>query len=300
MTHSAWGMVWVAVGLGLGRFQAPPASADQMFTRLAIETAADGDVPPVEMRIGGVAQFAVYDRFRLTALAARAAFLAGHPFDPAAPPPDLLVPRLVVLAFARSPLGGDAPRPQSVRISDRTGRDVKQVGVLSAARLRALLPGVAVPPQTLAAEFALPSLRGSDRVAILFNDAFGARAMLTPTSSVPGNFAGPVVILGPKAKDTPPAVAPPDQTWTGQRLDVHVEGLLDLTGHVRYARALDGPPALQTAALAAVARWRYEPARMYDAPVPIMMTAVVSFGPHAAPAPIPTFARPLISPTLLR
>jgi hypothetical protein len=43
-------------------------------------------------------------------------------------------------------------------------------------------------------------------------------------------------------------------------VDVHVSAVLDLTGHVRYARAVDGPADLQAAAVAAVSQWTYTPA----------------------------------------
>lgn len=212
MKIGSWALSVAAVAVGFGGQQAAGTPADQLFTRLAIETAADGDLPPVQLQVNGRVQCAIYDRFRLTALAARAALLAGHPLDPAAPPADVLVPHLVVLAFAASPMGGDGPRPQSVKISDRNGNDVKQSGLLTSAELRALLPGVVVPPQTLAVTFALPSLRATDRIAVVFNDAWSARATLTPTNPMPGHFSGSVVVTAPKGKDTPPAVAPPGFT----------------------------------------------------------------------------------------
>lgn len=37
-------------------------TADQLLTRLAIETAPEGDLPPIQMRSGDGPQFAVYDQ----------------------------------------------------------------------------------------------------------------------------------------------------------------------------------------------------------------------------------------------
>jgi hypothetical protein len=60
-------------------------------------------------------------------------------------------------------------------------------------------------------------------------------------------------------------------------VDVHVSAVLDLTGHVRYARAVDGPADLQAAAVAAVSQWTYTPAMIYKTPVPIAMAVSVPF-----------------------
>jgi hypothetical protein len=75
--------------------------------------------------------------------------------------------------------------------------------------------------------------------------------------------------------DVPPV--PPGVDLPAPQVDVHVEGVLDLTGHIRYARALDGPPELRAAAVKALASWEYKPAKMFDAPIPAVMQGVVTF-----------------------
>jgi hypothetical protein len=261
----------------LAGVQAPgPTPADQLLTRLAIESAGDADTPGIEIKIDGGKQFTIYDRFRLVALAAREALRAGHPIDPAAPPKVLIEPRMIVLAFARMPMSGDPVQPQFVQINGRSGKRLR------AEEIRTWLPGVTVPGDTVAVSFAIASLKPSDRITIVFNEraevmsrppgSGGARATLTP-----GTLTAPVDFTTPEPNDTPSPVLPPGVTLQTPRVDVHVEGVLDLSGRVRFARALDGPVELQQAAAEAVGKWSYKPATMFHVPIPLVMKATVTF-----------------------
>jgi hypothetical protein len=255
--------------------QATPS--DELLARLAIDLAADGDQPSVEARVDTGALFTVFDRFRLTALAARAALTAGHPLDASALPPELLLPRVVILAHAHTPLGGMAPRPESVRLLDASGRTVKSLGVLTPDEVAALLPGIAVPALTMAVAFETPVLPSKGRVIIVFNSQIEAMTNRSLNDIQPGQTSWAIAYTSPKALATPQAVVPAGVTVPAGRFDVHVEGVLDLNGVVRYARALDGPADLRAIAVDTVSRWRYEPARLYAAPVPLVMQAVVTF-----------------------
>jgi hypothetical protein len=277
-----------ALLIGLAASALPDAqgespNAERLLTRLAIETAPDGDVPPIQIVFDKVPQLAVYDRFRLVSLAARAALKAGRPLDPDNPPADLLRPRTVILGFARSPLGGgDTPQPQEMRLTDRNGKPVNRIGVLEKEDLALILPGVEVPPLTLAVAYAIPSLRPSDRMAIVFNDRPGPGMSGVPIGGMtlgrqPGTLSSTVTVTPPKAKAESPPDPPPGVVIVFGKNVVKVEGVLDLSGRVRYARALDGPPELHAAATAAVANWRYEPARMWATPIPLVMQASVTF-----------------------
>ena len=252
-----------------------PTPTEQLLSRLAIETAADVDAPPIEIKLDGAKQFAVYDRFRLVALAAREALRAGRPLDPATPPAALLASRVVILAFGRAPLSGDPVRPQAVRINGRSGSRLKTEEV------RRLLPGVAVPADTAVYSFDLPGLKPSDRISIVFNERADVMSMprgdALPGSMTPGTFSAPVDFTAPVAIDSPPPAVPPGVTLASPRVDVHVEGVLDLSGTVRFARALDGPPELRSAAAEAVGKWRYKPATMFHVPIPLAMQATVTF-----------------------
>jgi hypothetical protein len=257
--------------------QSTSGSSDELFTRLAIETAPDGEVPPIELVVDGTAQFAVYDRFRLVSVAAREALRMGRPLDPGKPPATLLVPRLVILAFARTPTGDDTSRPQSIQLTDRNGQAVTRFPTLSPAEAAALLPGVSIPPLTLAASFAESELRPGDRVTVVFNRLGDLVFNRGPGPPTPGQFSAGVVFTPPAAVATPWPAVPPGVRLPRAHVDVHVSAVLDLTGHVRYARAVDGPADLQAAAAAAVSLWTYTPAMIYKTPVPIAMHVSVPF-----------------------
>ena len=257
--------------------QATPGSTDELFTRLAIETAPDGAVPAIEAVVDGTALFAVYDRFRLVSVAAREALRTGQRVDPGAPPATLLAPRLVILAFARTPMGNDTTRPQSIQLTDRSGQAVKRLPTLAPAELAALLPGVSIPALTLAASFAESELHPGDHVTVVSNQMGDLMFNRGPHSPTPGQSSTAVVFTPPAAIATPWPAVPPGVRLARAHVDVHVSAVLDLTGHVRYARALDGPADLQAAAVAAVSRWTYTPAMIYKTPVPIAMAVSVPF-----------------------
>ena len=259
----------------LARAQGPGMTpGDRLLNRLAIESAADAAAPPIEIKIEGGRQFAIYDRFRLVALAARDALRAGHPLDPESLPESLRGPRVVVLALARSPMSGDSVQPQFVQINGRSGKRLKADDVL------ALLPGVTVPRDAVVFSFDL-SLKPADRISIVFNERTGmmpeARGGGVPGAMTPGTLTAPVDIMAPEAIDSPVPLAPPGLVLSSPRVEVHVEGVLDLTGRVRFAKALDGPPELQAIAAEAVGRWRYKPAMMFHVPIPLVMRATVTF-----------------------
>jgi hypothetical protein len=265
------------VGARSAPSQAAAGSTDELFTRLAIDTAPDGEVPAIELVVDGSVQFAVYDRFRLVSLAAREALRTGRRLEPGALPPTLVVPRLVILAFARTPMGNDTTRPQSIQLADRSGRAVSRLATLAPVELAALLPGVSITPLTLAASFAEPELRPGDRVTVVFNQVDDVRGSGGLRSGIPGQTSAGVAFRAPSAIATPTPAVPSGVRLPKPHIDVHVSAVLDLTGHVRYARALDGPADLQAAAVAAVSLWTYTPATIYNAPVPVAMQVAVGF-----------------------
>jgi hypothetical protein len=140
--------------------------------------------------------------------------------------------------------------------------------------------GVTVPHDAVMFSFDL-SLKPADRISIIFNERTGmmaeARGGGVPGAMTPGTLTAPVDIVAPEAIDSPVPLAPPGLVLSSSRVEVHVEGVLDLTGRVRFARALDGPPELQAIAAEAVGKWRYQPAMMFHVPIPLVIRATVTF-----------------------
>ena len=76
------------------------------------------------------------------------------------------------------------------------------------------------------------------------------------------------------------AVASPNalQDFGGGGADnVKIDALVDVSGHVRFMKALSGPPALQSAAMEALKQYVYEPATKHGKPVPAHVTVTVKF-----------------------
>jgi protein TonB len=58
---------------------------------------------------------------------------------------------------------------------------------------------------------------------------------------------------------------------------VILETVIDESGNVTSARVLRGHPLLNQAALDAVQRWKFTPARLNDETIPVVMTVTVQF-----------------------
>jgi protein TonB len=58
---------------------------------------------------------------------------------------------------------------------------------------------------------------------------------------------------------------------------VILETVIDASGSVTSARVLRGHPMLDQAALDAVQRWKFAPARLNDEAIPVVMTVTVRF-----------------------
>ena len=69
------------------------------------------------------------------------------------------------------------------------------------------------------------------------------------------------------------------QVDVGQRVEdvVVLETVIDESGNVTSVHVLKGHPLLNQAALDAVQRWKFTPARLNDEPIPVVMTVTVQF-----------------------
>ena len=73
-------------------------------------------------------------------------------------------------------------------------------------------------------------------------------------------------------------VLPETARQAGVRGMVIVEIRIGADGKVETAKVLRGIPLLDQAAVDAVKQWEYEPTQLNGRPVPIIMTAAVTFG----------------------
>ena len=109
----------------------------------------------------------------------------------------------------------------------------------------------------------------------------GAMGSPQPSGAPPGSPDAPIRVGGnvpQPVKTSDVAPVPPEQAVrAGSKGVVIVEITIGADGAVNDARNLRSIPPLDEAALDAVRRWRYEPTLLNGRPVPVIMTATVSF-----------------------
>ena len=257
----------VPIGLNVPPPDAMLASFSQMA--LAIEQGGTKDFAPISLDPDGSGTHGVlFDRFRMTARAARAAAASGKPLDPKQPPVDLMRLGTIVVAYPRR-CGDSAPvAPGSIEIVPAQGAPPRREGDLATGdALARLLPGVNLPPGAMAASYNLERPRPGDTVKIAYPEgACGAASEVT--------FA--MRFTSAKAINTPLPALPAGQPPTDR--PVRLQALLDLDGMARQIVYIGGPPALAAAAIDAVRAWTAEPARINGTPVIAPVTFQVKFG----------------------
>ena len=112
---------------------------------------------------------------------------------------------------------------------------------------------------------------GSDVVGV--HDALPAPVVtaLPPPQRVGGLIKAPVKVVN----------VPPDYPELARRTHVEdiivLETVIDELGNVTSVRVLKGHPLLTQAAVDAVQRWKFTPARLNDQAIPVVMTVTVQF-----------------------
>jgi protein TonB len=89
-----------------------------------------------------------------------------------------------------------------------------------------------------------------------------------------------VAIVPPKLIKSVRAIASPNTLpdfTAGSSDNVTFDALVDTSGNVKSMKALRGSPSLQSAAMAALKQYRYEPATRHGKPVPAHVTVTVKF-----------------------
>lgn len=251
----------------------PPPSADPFLAgeatlRLAVERAAR-DVPPISLdEDGSGAHGVLFDRFRLTLRAARAAGASGTPLDPKNPPRDVMMAGMVVVAY---PLRcGDKPpvTPGAIDVVALQGGALKHDAVATGDALARLLPGVTLPPGSAAITVQLERPRPTDTIRIAYPES---------GCGPPNEVSLPMKYSAGKTVNMPMPQAP-----AGQPADrpVYVQALVDVDGSIQQPQVIGGPPALAATALDAVRGWTAEPTRLNGAPLITPALFQVRFTPR--------------------
>lgn len=257
----------VPIGLSVPPPDAMLASFSQIA--LAIEQGGTKEFAPISLDPDGSGTHGIlFDRFRMTARAARAAAASGNPFDPKRPPVELMRLGTVVVAYPRRCGDGPAVAPGSIEIVPAQGAPPRREGDLATGEaLARLLPGVDLPPRTMAASYNLERPRPGDAIKIAYSEgACGAANEVTLAMR----------FTSAKGIDTPLPALPAGQPPTDR--SVRLQALLDVDGMAQQIVYLGGPPALTAAAIDAVRGWTAEPARLNGAPIITPVTFQVKFG----------------------
>ena len=258
-----------AVPIGLN---APPpdamlASFSQMS--LAIEQGTTKEFAPISLDPDGSSTHGIlFDRFRMTVRAARAAAASGNPLDPKRPPVDLMRLGTVVVAYPRRCADGVPVAPGSIEVVPAQGAPPRREGELATGdALARLLPGMHLPPGAMAASYNLERPRPGDTIKIGYPEgACGAANELTLAMR----------FTNAKQIKTPLPALPAGQPPTDR--PVLLQALIDTEGMAQQVVYMGGPAALSAAAIDAVRSWTAEPARLNGAPIITPVAFQVKFG----------------------
>lgn len=258
---------------------APPGpdlfQASRHLLQLALERGPAENIPPIPLEPSSDAQSRrgiVLDHFRMMALAARAAAVAGKPIplDAGVRPPDSLRQRTVVVAFPMS-CDGRTIMVRSIDLVSAQGQPAPRQGDYATGEtLTALIPGLDVPAGSVAATFGLQAPRPSDAVKLTYTEACGSTGDVTlPLQQTP---------LRPVSTPDP---AMPDgvSASTGT---VRLQAQVDLDGKLRHVTYVGGPRDLLRAAIEAVRNWTMDPVRINRAPISTPVSLQVRFSPRAS------------------
>ncbi len=279
-------VLWLGLAVLVQDASPPRAVQEALLARLAVDLAGERGVVPISLDADGSGRHgAIFDRFALGHLSARAARQRGEALDPLAPPPLLLAGTLIVLAHPLE-CDGRTVRPTDVAIEDG-GRAVRKTGARSGAAIEAWLPGVTAPAGSLAVQFDESELRPGEVVHVAYAEP------ACPPSSNRASF--PVVMTEARATARPVVELARGQPRPDGPVTLTLGGVVDLDGRLRYLSSHDADAApIVSAARAAAGKLRLEPARINRTPVPWTGGVIVTFSVVAAEDAPASAAGPVI------
>jgi protein TonB len=211
-----------------------------------------------------------------------------------APPAAAEKPADVPRATRREPPPADVVKP--VAAPQRSAnppaslRPAVEVGNLKAPVLRnAAISGSSEPPPTLSAQDnsgtrdvlgsgVLSGAQGAQAPAPPVAFASPEPAKPEPVKSEPVKMGGQLQM--PKAISSPPPAYPDIARAQGVQGVVIMDALIDATGTVADVKVTSGPPVLRQAAMDALRRWKYQPARLNGQPTSVHINVTINFSTH--------------------
>jgi hypothetical protein len=252
---------------------APPGVIPAMQARLAIELAQKRDPQPIPLDAAGPpVHGVVYDPFLLAAQKARGLLAGGTALDPESPPPTLMRPTFVVVAYPLT-CGERRVMPTDIRMAPAGGttpRIYPPLGPpLAGDDLTAELPGAPLPAGALGRRFGNPAFSLGLEVTVAYDGPAcpGESTHATlPLQWTRGNSIG---------RDAFAKL--PDGSSLPSPTVVRLRGLVDPDGRYRFASLAEGAAELGPAAIEMTDRWRWQPYRVNGTPVVTSVIANVTF-----------------------
>jgi hypothetical protein len=174
---------------------------------------------------------------------------------------------MIVIAYPLRCGDKDPVAPAAIDIVPGQGSPPRRDGELATGEaLARLLPGMTLPPSSMAAVFLIDRPRTGDTVKIAYPDGGCGAA----TEAVL-----PMKYANAKPIDTPQPALPPGQPATDRPL--RLQALIDVDGAAQKISYVGGPEALAAAAVNAVRAWTAEPARLNGAGIVTPVTLQVKF-----------------------
>ena len=249
---------------------APPLDAfleTEQLQAVAVEQGATRDFEPIPLAVDGVTYGAIYDRFRLIALASRAATRKGQSLDPKNLPAWLGEAGMVVVAYPPTCDGKTFTVASALVIASSGGpvpRDSR--GNMTPDAIERLLPGVPFPKGSIAAAYQIRSPRANDRLLISY---------MENGCGVTNNGRWvPLTVTPARGVEMPSATVPAGVTVNAPML---LQGLIDLDGKIQRPEYVGGQTELLALAKENLASWKVEPARVNGAPIATGVVAQVQF-----------------------
>lgn len=247
-----------AAPINLGPPPVDPFREGDDLVAVAIAQGAQREFAPIPIGPDAASKFGVvYDRFRVLALASRAAAARGETLDPenvAAAP----LSRQGAILIAYPVICGDKTiRPTAIDVVASNGAVMPKRGLeLSAENAARLLHGAPVPEGSigLTAPFATP--RPNDTIRLTYEE---------PVCGSTSHEVSMRVTRTPWRPLEMPAPRLPDGATSNQA--VLLQALIDTEGQLLRPAYVGGPKELAAAASEAIATWKAEPARLNGSPI---------------------------------
>jgi protein TonB len=155
-------------------------------------------------------------------------------------------------------------------------RPAVQVGKLKAPILKnAAISGSSEPPPAFSGQLGTRDVLGAGGLSGTVGPSAPAPPVAFSSPEVPVKTGGQIQM--PKVISSPPPAFPDLARSQGVQGTVVMDALIDATGTVAAVKVISGPLTLRQAAMDALRRWKYQPARLNGQPTSVHISVNINF-----------------------